>query len=101
MEPSNILGASIPEEHVLYQAAKTGIFRLQQHFEKCPKYLLQLNLPFPAEPKTADDIFGPGSGQTANLITLLNSKTDKDLPPDFFTGNAVFFFSKSKEILFI
>jgi len=97
MEPKNILGADIPEDHVLYDAVKTEIFRLQQHFEKRPKYLLQLNLPFPAEPKTADDIFGPGSGQTANLIPLLNSKTNKDPEADFFTGNAVFFFQKARK----
>lgn len=94
MEPRNLLGADIAEDHVIYQAVKSEIFRLQKHIEKQPIALLQLNLPFPAEPKTTDDIFGARSGQTANLIPLISTKSKQQIYPDNFTGNVVFFFKK-------
>lgn len=91
MDPRNILGVDIDQEHVLYQAVKDEIFRFQKQFENRPKVFLHLNLPFAAEPKTADDIFGKGSGQTANLIPLTKGK---NIRPDHFAGNVVFFFKK-------
>jgi hypothetical protein len=93
MDPRNILGVVIDQEHVLYQAVKDEIFRFQKQFKNRPTTVLHLNLPFAAEPKTADDIFGDGSGQTANLIPLTKSNDGK-IRPDLFAGNVVFFFKK-------
>jgi len=89
MNPKNILGADVDESHVIFQSFQDEIFRLQGKYQNRPKIDLYLNLPFQSEPKTSDEIFGQGTGQTANLIPIKKNPTSED-----FTGNAVFFFKK-------
>ena len=89
-DPNNLLGENLEETHVLYQSIAAAINSRRARKDSKDHATIGLKLPFRAEAQTSDDVFGPGTGQSAGYVPIIQ----KSKHPGDKTLNACFVFKE-------
>lgn len=98
-DPNNLFGHELGDSHVLYQSLEEEVNSRRKRKDAKDTANIGLKLPFKAETRTSDELFGPGTGQSAGFIAvhtkkqLQEKKKPRDHPGDK-TCHACFVFKE-------
>ena len=94
LRPGNLLGnKNMNPSNVFYQTIEKEILSTKPRADAKSKFSLRFKLPFKAETRTSDELFGEGTGQSAGNVPAIPRNQSQCHSSDT-TCNAVFVFKK-------
>lgn len=77
-DPNNLFGHKLGDSNVLFQSVEEEVNSRRKRKDAKDTANIGLKIPFKAETSTSDDLFGPGTGQSAGFVPVHTKKQLKE-----------------------